>query len=234
MADDVNTAAPRKYHAPRRAEQAQRTRRAVLAAAGELITAQGYVATTVAQIAARAGVAVDTVYTTVGRKPAVLRELLEGAIAGADHTVPAERRDYVRRVRAAATAGEKIDIYAAALAEMLPRTAPVQRALREAAATDPECAALAAEISDRRAANMRLFAADLRVTGSLRADLCDDDVAAIVWSMNAADYYLLLVSRPGWTADRYGRFLADAWRRLLLAERPPDTRVPGPPEAHPS
>lgn len=26
----------------------------------------------------------------------------------------------------------------------------------------------------------------------------------------------LLVSVPGWTAERYGRFLADAWRRVLL------------------
>jgi hypothetical protein len=114
------------------------------------------------------------------------------------------------------TAGEKIDVYAAALARMGPRTAPIFRALRDAAARDPDCAALHAEITGRRAANMRLFAADLRATGELRTDLSDDTVADIVWSMNATEYYSLLVDGRGWTPERYGAHLADAWRRILL------------------
>ncbi|WP_300008956.1 TetR/AcrR family transcriptional regulator [Pseudonocardia sp.] len=214
MADDVK--ARRPYHAPRRAEQTAATRRAVLDAARELFTTRGYAATTVAQLAERAGVAVDTVYALVGRKPVVLRELVETAISGTDQAVPAEERDYVRALRAAPSAGEKIDLYAAALAGMGPRTAPVFLALRDAAARDPACAALHAEITERRAANMGLFAQDLRTTGELRADLSDTDVADIVWSMNAADFYALLVHQRGWTPERYGAFLADAWKRVLL------------------
>lgn len=214
MSEDVKS--PRKYHAPRRVEQAARTRRAVLAAARELFTTAGYAATTVGQIAERAGVAVDTMYAAVGRKPALLRELLETAISGQDHAVPAEQRDYVRAIGAAPTAREKIGVYAAALGRMGPRTAPIQTALREAASSDPDCAALWQEISERRAANMLLFAADLRATGDLRADLSDQDVADIVWSMNAPEYYLLLVGRRGWTPQRFADYLADAWPRLLL------------------
>ena len=60
-------------------------------------------------------------------------------------------------------------------------------------------------------------------TGELRADLTDDEVADIVWAMNSADYYALL-DRRGWTPERYGRHLADAWRRILLA----GTRTPEP------
>jgi AcrR family transcriptional regulator len=59
----------------------------------------GYAVTTVADIARRARVAVDTVYAAVGRKPALLREVLETAISGSDEAVPAEQRDYVARVR---------------------------------------------------------------------------------------------------------------------------------------
>ena len=99
---------------------------------------------------------------------------------------------------------------------MAPRTAPVFLALRDAAARDPACAALQAEITGRRAANMRLFAADLRATGDLRPDLDDDEVADIVWSMNAAEYRVLLVGERGWSAERFGTWLADAWTRLLL------------------
>ena len=214
VADAVNPR--RRYHAPQRAERAVATRRAVLAAASELFTTRGYPATTVAQIAARAGVNVDTLYAAVGRKPALLREVVETAISGQDRGVPAEERDYVRAVRAAPTAGEKIDLYADALARMSPRTAPVFRALREAAAQDPDCAALHAEITGRRAANMRRFAADLRATGELRAVRGDDEVADIVWSMNSTEYYSLLVEDRGWTPQRFGAHLADAWRRLLL------------------
>jgi hypothetical protein len=64
---------------------------------------------------------------------------------------------------------------------------------------------------------MRLFAADLRATGELRADLSDDDVADIIWSMNAAEYWSLLVRQRGWKPERFTAFLADAWTRLLLS-----------------
>jgi AcrR family transcriptional regulator len=215
MADDVKSR--RRYTSALRAEQAAATRHAVLEAARELFTVQGYAATGIAAIAARAGVAVDTVYAAVGRKPALMRQLVETSLSGTGEVVPAEERDYVRRLRAASSAREKIGIYAAAVAEIGVRLAPIHRALAEAALSDPDCSALRAEISARRAANMRLFAADLRSTGELRPDLSDDEVADIVWSMNAAEYRALLVGERGWTAERFGSWLADAWTRLLLA-----------------
>lgn len=215
MGDDVK--GRRGYRAPRRAEQAAGTRRAVLDAARELFLARGYAATTVAQIAERAGVNVDTLYASVGRKPVLLREVVETAISGTDRAVPAEQRGYVHAVRAAAGARAKIGLYAAAVAEMGPRTAPILTALRDAAARDPQCARLRTEITRRRAANMRLFAADLRATGELRGDLTDDEVADIVWSTNSAEYYVLLVHERGWTPERFGAHLADLWCRMLLA-----------------
>lgn len=215
--DDVKTPARRSYRSAARAEQAAATRHAVLQAARELFTEQGYAATSIAAIAARAGVAVDTVYAAAGRKPTLLRDLVETSLSGGDEAVPAEQRDYVVRIRAAATAQEKITVYAAAVAEIGVRMAPVHRALAEAAASDPDCAALRAEISARRAANMRLFAADLRTTGELRADLTDDEVGDIVWSLNSAEYWALLVGERGWSPERFAAWLTDAWTRLLLA-----------------
>jgi len=219
VADDVKSG--RRYHSPRRAEQAAATRRAVLGAAREVFVAKGYAAATIADIAARAGVAVDTVYAAVGRKPALLRALVETALSGTDVAVPARQRDYVREIAAAPTAPEKLAIYARAVTAIQQRLASVFLALRDAAGTDPDCAALWAEISDRRARNMRDFAADLRGTGELRADLTDDEVADVVWSMNAAEYWDLLVTRRGWSPDRFAAWLTDAWTRTLLATSPP-------------
>jgi AcrR family transcriptional regulator len=217
MDDDVKTR--RSYHAPQRTAQATATRRAVLDAARELFVSRGYGATTVGQIAERAGVAVDTLYAAVGRKPVLLRLLVETSISGTDEAVPAEQRDYVRAVREARTAAEKLRLYAAAMATMGPRTAPVFLALRDAAARDETCAQLLGEITGRRAANMRLFAADLRATGEVRDDLTDDEIADVVWSTNAADYWALLVRDRGWTPERFGDHLAQMWTRLFLEPR---------------
>lgn len=212
MGDTVKT---RRYRSALREERAARTRRAVIAAARELFAEQGYAGTAVGQVADRAGVSVDTVYTSVGRKPQLLLAVLDTVLAGGDEPVPAEERDYVRAIRAARTAEEKIAVYARTLGELLPRTAPLLEALREAAGTDPGCAAAWAQVNDRRAANMLLFARDLRGTGRLRADLSDQEVADIVWSTNAVEYAGLLTSR-GWDGPRIGALLEDLWTRLLL------------------
>ena len=215
MVDDVKS--PRRYVSAVRAGQAAATRHAVLDAARALFTERGYAATPISAIAERAGVAVDTVYAAAGRKPQLLRELVETSLSGTDQTVPAEQRDYVIRFRAAPSAREKIAIYAAGVSAIGVRMAPIHRALAEAAVSDRDCAALRAEIDARRANNMRLLAADLRATGEVRNDLTDDEVADIVWSMNAAEYRALLVGARGWSAERFGAWLADAWERLLLA-----------------
>lgn len=214
MVEDVKSS--RLYRSVRRQEQTAATRGAVLEAARALFLEQGYATTTVAQVARRAGVNVDTVYATVGRKSELVRAVVESAISGGDLAVPALERDYVRRIRAASTAEAKIDLYAAALVQMAPRTAPVFKALQEAALSDADCASLHSEITQRRAANMRLFAADLRATGSVRPDLSDDEVADVVWAMNSSEYYLLLVTGRGWTPGQVEAHLGDAWRRLFL------------------
>ncbi len=206
----------RRYEAPRRAERAAATRSAVLTAARDLFTSNGYPRTQIGDIAARAGVSVDTVYTSVGRKPVLLRQLVESALSGTDHAVPAAERDYVVRVRAAPTAAEKITLYAEAITSIHRRLAPVFLALRDAAVGDPDCAALWREIAERRARNMLDFAADLRATGSLRPDLDDRQVADIVWSTNAVEYWVLLVHERGWTPERFREWITDSWTRLLL------------------
>jgi AcrR family transcriptional regulator len=213
MAEPVKS---RSYRSTTRRDQAAATRRAVLAAARELFTTQGYAATTVAQVAQRAGVSVDTLYASVGRKPQLLLAAHDTVLAGDDEPVPAEQRDYVVAVRRAEGARAKIAVYAEALGRLLPRAVPLSDALRVAAVTDPGCRAVWDGLNARRAANMRLFAADLRATGELRADLDDDDVADLVWSMNSPEYYLL-VTGTGRSPAQYAALVADVWTRVLLA-----------------
>jgi len=77
------------------------------------------------------------------------------------------------------------------------------------------------EIVTRRARNMRLFAQDLDATGELRPGLDVEEVADVVWSMNSAEYYTLLVRERGWAPRRFAHWLADTWCRLFLAPARP-------------
>ena len=205
----------RRYDASKRRQAAARTRQAILDAALQLFAGQGYTATPVTAIAERAGVALNTVYASVGRKPELARLLVETAISGSSQAVPAEERDYVQAIRAAEDAEVKIAIYASAMRGIAGRLAPVLSIIQQAAPAEPELAALWRQITDRRAANMRRFAADLAAVTSLRVDPAD--AADIIWATNAPELYQLLVGQRGWSPERYEQFLADTWRRLLLA-----------------
>ena len=206
----------RRYDATRRRQAAARTRTAILDAARELFTKRGYTATSMTAIAERAGVALDTVYASAGRKPELARLLIETAISGTDQAIPAGQRDYVQAIQAAPDADTKIAIYAAAVAAIAPRLAPVLAIIQQAARDEPELAALWIQIAERRAANMRLFVADLAAAAPLRLDL--DEAADIVWATNATELYQLLARQRGWSPQRYEHFLADTWHRLLLAD----------------
>ena len=207
---------PRPYRAPRREDAARRTRGRILDAARRLFVAEGYAGATIAAIAREAGVAVNTVYASVGRKPALFRLLVETAISGGDEPVPAEERDYVRRIRETRSARGKLEAYAAATRAIHARLAPLFVVLRAAAPGDPELTELWHEIAERRAGNMRLLAADLSATGQLDPSRDLQEVADIIWATNSADLYVLLVGERGWDPERYERWLADAWCRLLL------------------
>jgi AcrR family transcriptional regulator len=206
----------RSYDASGRRADSAATRRRILAAARERIVEDGYRTTTVAAIARTAGVNVDTVYALVGRKPVILRELIETAISGRDEAVSAEDRDYVVAIRAEPDPRRKLALYAAALRSIHKRLAPLVLALRDAATTEPEAAEVWRQISDRRAANMRALARNLRDAGGLRDGLTIREAADVLWATNSPDLYALLVMERGWSATRYERWLADSWCRLLL------------------
>ncbi|MDQ2851343.1 MAG: TetR/AcrR family transcriptional regulator [Actinomycetota bacterium] len=209
----------RGYESEQRRAQSEATRQRILVTAQALVVERGYRGTTIAELARRADVHVDTIYELVGRKPLILRELVERAISGTDRPLDPFERDYVQEITAEPDAGRKLDLYAAAMRRILSQLAPLFLALRDASATDPEAAQVWSQISDRRATNMRLLAADLLATGQLRGGLSMDEVADTIWATNSPDLHRLLVQDRGWSPEHYQEWLADSWRRLFLSEK---------------
>ena len=65
---------------------------------------------------------------------------------------------------------------------------------------------------------MRLFFADLRSAGGVRADMDDHALAEIVWLLGGTETWLALVEGRGWEPQRFEAWLAETWTRLLLEE----------------
>ena len=74
----------RAYDASSRRKSAEGTRQSIIDAARRLFLDKGYAATTMPAIAQAAGIALDTVYATVGKKATLFRLLIEMAISGSD------------------------------------------------------------------------------------------------------------------------------------------------------
>ncbi len=217
MPDDVKA---RTYRSPRRAEGAARTRTRILAAARKLLRDKGYAGTTVSEVARRAGVSVDTLYASVGRKPQLVLAVVDDILGEGQGPIPSAQRAYVAQMVSTPGLAPKLRGYADAMGRLQPEVAPLLRALAFAGEEDAACAAAFRHIDERRAANMRRLAADLRTTGELRADLDDDAVGDLVWSTNSWEYFHLLLRR-GFTASRYADHLADLWYRTLAADPVP-------------
>src|SRR5579864_4192518 len=140
--------ARRPYNSTRRQEQARQTRDAILQVARIRFLADGFAPTTIAAIAADAGVSVDTVYKAFGGKPGLVRSICEQALAG-EGPVPAETRSDALQ---ASTGDPRVIIrsWGALTTEVAPRVAPILLLIRDAAAADPEMASLQSEMDGQR------------------------------------------------------------------------------------
>lgn len=199
----MSSTAPRRYRSPRRAQQAQQTRQAVLGAARALFVERGWAGTGMRDVAAAAGVSVETIYAGIGSKPAVLAAALDGAVVGDDDPVPLHERPAFRAMGEGATLAERARAAADLITDIHVRVAALERALREGAAAEPALAALLVE----RDRNRRVD--DVRgITMVLRRDPSDAEADAF-WAQTSSEVWELLVTRAGWTSEQYRDWVAD-------------------------
>lgn len=207
----------------RRSAAAKSTETAIVKAAARLFERDGYVATTIDDVAREAGVAVQTVYNSVGPKWQLLSRVLDLTASGpqAPRSVPEFMHERTARAPdAAAVVGVVADWFA----EAAPRTTRVFEVIRQAAAVD----ARVAELEDRRAAqrlrNYEGAGAGLEARAALAPDLTRGDAAAIVWTIGHPEVYRMLVGRQGWSLERYRDWVERCLRLTLLAPEAADRR----------
>ncbi len=199
----MNAVKRRAYDATARRERARANHRAMLDAAVELLVEQGYAATTLPQVAARAGVASPTVYKAFGNKPAMVKAAFDYAVAGDDEPTPIPQRDRARRIFAEPDPARKLEIYADGLLGTLERAGRLPLVARAAAEIDPDMEEIWRQMSAERLRGMGIFARHLGDGGHLRPGLSTQEARDILWAYTSPELYQLMVLDRDWPTPRY-------------------------------
>jgi AcrR family transcriptional regulator len=202
------------YVSPRRTEQLDATRRRILEAARERFNERGYTSATIAEIAATAGLAVPTVYKNFGNK----RQLLLALI---DQTISRRVGGELAAVMDQATPRQRIEGLAAMTVNLAGPASDVLAVAFGAARADPEFAALTSQLSESRRQNAARIVRTLAADGALAPDCTEDRARDILWLLAGPELYEQFVTRAGWSAQAFQRWLADALARLVLSPDSP-------------
>lgn len=209
---------PRAYNSPRRREQAAATRRDILEAAQRLFERQGYAATTMAAIAAEAGVALKTVYVAFETKSGVLRELWHLLLRGDEADVPMGERQWYRELIEEPDPERQLRLNARMSRIVKLRAAALMKVIRGAAPTDPDIEALWSRIQSDFYGIQRPIVKALHAKKALRPDLDVARATDILWTLNHPDLWHLLVGERGWTPEAYEQWFGDASCSQLLRD----------------
>lgn len=208
----------RSYDNRLRAQQAGRTRAAVLDAARRLMTEHGYAATSVRDIADSAGVSFPTVYAAVGNKATILSALWDIAVAGDDEPIPMAERAQVRAAEADPDPRRTLAVFAHQITTASSRTAPLLRVIDEAAGTSPEIAALAEKTRAELHTGVTRLARNLHRKRALRPDLTIAKAADILWMLAGGTVHHCLIEQRGWSSAEAEAWLTSSLARLLLTD----------------
>jgi AcrR family transcriptional regulator len=216
MAEPVNPR--RRYHSPRRVEQAAATRRAILEAAQRLFEQHGYSATSMAAIAAEASVSLKTVYVTFETKSGLLRALWHLLLRGDEEPVPVGERPWFRAVLDEPDPERQLRLHIRNAKLVRARVGPLLEVVRRAAPADPEVDELWGRIQAEFYDNQRLVVEALDEKKALRTGLDTARATDILWTLNHPDLYWLLVNERRWTSDQHEEWMTGVLCEQLLAD----------------
>ena len=204
----------RAYDSSRRKEQAQQTRRAILQAARELFVQKGYGRTTVADVAAAAGVSPETIYAAFKNKATLLHRVWDITIGGDDEDVAFHERPEVRAIRAEPDLAKRLVLHAHFATATARRITPFLRAVEAAAAIDEGAADMLDEIGRQRYAGMGVMAAEAAATGQLAVS--EQECRDLVWAMTDGSLWHRLVVERGWTDEEFADWVGRMWVAALV------------------
>jgi AcrR family transcriptional regulator len=210
---------PEHAASPRR-ERARATRLRITKAAGALFCERGYTGTTMADIAEEAGVAVQTVYFVFHTKSDVLSSAYDLAVLGAgDDSAPPQAQDWYRRAVAEPSPSGAVRSVVEGAGEIVRRVAPLDLAVRTAAAGDADVARFLARNELMRVAGYREMIDFLGAKSPLRAGLSAERATDVLLLLLSPAAYRALCADRGWSHAEWV-----SWTTAVLMEQLFDAR----------
>lgn len=206
----------RRYDASGRRARARQTRDEIAESAKRLFVEDGYVGTTIADVARQANVSPETIYKAFGSKRALLDAAITSSVRGDTGATPLRSRPVIDAIRQEHDPERQLQMYGRVLAEVNPRLAPLVRVMREAAPSDAEVAAALSELKANRLEGMSEFASLLASRGALRSGVSKRQARDVLWALNSPELYELLVVERGWSSRQYARWVATQLTAALL------------------
>ncbi|MFJ6393885.1 TetR/AcrR family transcriptional regulator [Streptomyces sp. NPDC091972] len=209
--------ARRTYDSSARQAAAERNRTAVLAAFRDLLTSNGYQATTVKAVASLAGVSTETVYKAFGGKPGLMKALWDVTLAGDDQPMTMAERPALQAVLGAQGLSAKLQLWVDFVSTYHERLAPLAGLLAQAGSAAHE---LLETVEHERLVGVSAFLRHLAGEGLLSADVNVDRLADACWTITAPDAFTRLTLGRGWSVADYRAWLHVTLTALLRASHP--------------
>jgi len=216
----VSVRTSRVYTSTRRAQQAARTRAEIVAAATELFERDGWRGTTIAAVAARAEVVIDTIYAGFGSKAGLLAAAKDAARDADEAGVPFVERPTFLEL-ASGPVDERLSRVANLLAAANERTWRLDTVWRDAAAFE---SSVRVQVTQRELDRRAQFGRALELLLGSRPEQSTVDT---VWVLAGSDVYAKLVDQAGLTRAQYSQWLARTLRQLLGDHVPAGPALPG-------
>ena len=199
---------------PTRRERAAATRERMLAAAHELFTTRGYTGTRMADVAAEARVAVQTVYFTFHTKAELLQACYERAVFG-PHAAPPPEQPWYAALLAATDGAAAIGHFVAGNTEITARAGLLDDVVRSAL-HEPEAIAIHARSEQLRRMGYRGIAEHLAGRFGLRSGLDVDRATDVMLMLGDGATYRSLVLESGWSREAFEDWLTRTLTEALL------------------
>jgi AcrR family transcriptional regulator len=207
-------------NSPRRARQVARTERRIIEAATRLFLAQGYLDTTLTEVADAADVGTRTIYIRFGSKAALFKRVVDVAVVGDTALVDVIGRDWMDAALTASTCEERIAAVARIGRGIVGRAGALFAVAQQVAAIEPTIANYLQRGRTETHNFQRIVWTRMRDDGLLGPS-CDlewiVDTASVIC---AGETHQLIVRMLGWDLEVYQEWLHQTLARLV--DRGPD------------
>jgi AcrR family transcriptional regulator len=198
----------------RRAVQAEQTRQVILGAARRRFAAQGYAGTSLKDIAAEAGVSVQTMYDSIGSKAELLRRLADLI------DTEAQIGDAARALAQSGDPRDLVRIPAIITRRIVERCGDIVRASLESSRTEAGLGDIAAEGGRRHRAGAARVAARLAELDALAEGVDASAAATTIAALADTRLALVLLDDHGLDFDQIEEWMATTIGQAVLRRRP--------------